>query len=295
MNNENVDIAIIGCGPAGLSAAVNAKVRGKKLAILGSGFCSPKLHKAPHIDNYLGFHSISGEELRQKFLGHIEAMGMKILQNRVTAVVPQDGSFAIQAKDKVFNAKSVILATGISVTKLLPGEQDKLGLGVSYCATCDGRLYTNRKVAVLAYTAEGVEEANYLAQFCEKVYLLPLFKDYHPHLEQIQNKNNIEVIEKQKPAAIEGDMLVSGVKLTDSTLDVEGVFVIREAVLPDQLVPGLEIENGAVKVNRDMSTNIPGLFAAGDNTGQPHQLAKAVGEGQVAALMAVKYLDSLSD
>ncbi len=290
---EYVDIAIIGCGPAGLSAAVNAKVRGKKLAVFGPGMCSPKLHKSPHIDNYLGFYGISGEELRQKFLAHVKAMGIEILQNRVTAVIPQEGRFAVQTKNKVFYAPAVILATGISVAKLLPGEQEKLGLGVSYCATCDGNLFKNRKVAVLAYTAEGVEEANYLAEICEKVYLLPLFKNYQHHLQQVKDNNKIEIIKEQKPLSIEGDLLVSGLKLTDGTLDVEGVFVIRDAVLPEQLVPGLEIVNGAIKVNRDMSTNLPGLFAAGDNTGAPHQLAKAVGEGQVAALMAVKYLDSL--
>ncbi|MEG6615561.1 NAD(P)/FAD-dependent oxidoreductase [Peptococcaceae bacterium 1198_IL3148] len=287
----SVDIAIIGCGPAGLAAAINAKIRGKSLALLGSGFCSPKLHKAPHIDNYLGFHSISGEELRQRFMEHVAAMGIEILNNRVTMVVPQHEGFVIQAKDKVFNAKAVILATGVSVARLLPGEQEKLGLGVSYCATCDGGLYKNRIVAVLGYSEEAIEEANYLSTLCERVIFFPLFKnkfEQNYHL-----KDNIEVIKDSKPLSIEGDMFVSGVKLDDnSLLEVAGVFVIRDAVLPDQLIPGIEIENGAIKVNRDLTTSIPGIYAAGDNTGLPHQINKAAGEGQVAALNAVKYIDS---
>jgi thioredoxin reductase (NADPH) len=287
----NVDIAIIGCGPAGLAAAINAKIRGRSLALLGSGFCSPKLHKAPHVDNYLGFHNISGEELRSKFLEHVKAMGIEVLNNRVTTVITRDdNSFLLQAKEKVFNAKAVILATGVSVAKLLPGEQEKLGLGVSYCATCDGGLYKNRKAAVLGYSPEGVEEANYLATLCEKVYFFPLFKDKADHEHHLDNK--IEVI-KDKPKSIEGDMFASGVKLADdSLLAVDGVFVMRDAVLPDQLIPGIEIENGAIKVNRDLTTSIPGIYAAGDNTGLPHQLNKAAGEGQVAALNAVKYIDS---
>lgn len=289
MDEHNCDIAIIGCGPAGMSAAINARVRGKEIVFLGSEFCTPKLHKAPHINNYLGFHSISGEELRKKFLSHVQAMGIEILKSRVTAIVPQENDFAVQTKEKVYNARAVILATGVGVAQLLPGEEEKLGLGVSYCATCDGGLYKNRRVAVLAYTHEGVEEANYLAEICEKVYLLPLYKENpknHLHVH-----NNVEVIENSKPKSIEGETLVSGLKLEDRTLDVEGVFITRDSVLPDKLVPGLDIEDGAVKINRSLSTNIPGLYAAGDNTGQPHQLAKAVGEGQVAALNAVKYLD----
>ncbi|MTI81057.1 MAG: thioredoxin reductase [Firmicutes bacterium] len=291
MGSVECDIAIIGCGPAGLSAAVNAKVRGKKLVLLGSEFCTPKLHKAPHVDNYLGFHSISGEKLRQKFIDHVKAMGIEIERDRVTAVVPQDNSFTIRARDKVYNANSVILATGVSVTKLIPGEDDKLGLGVSYCATCDGGLYKNRTVAVLSYIPDGVDEANYLADICEKVYLLPLYKGHQDRQAKVNKK--VEVIEGEKPLAIEGDTLVSGVKLEKRTLEVEGVFVIRDAVLPDKLIPGLDIENNAVNINRDLATNITGLYAAGDNTGQPHQLAKAVGEGQVAALNAVKYIDNL--
>ncbi|MBM7855318.1 thioredoxin reductase (NADPH) [Desulfohalotomaculum tongense] len=290
MNETNYEIAIIGCGPAGLSAAINTKVRGKKLVLLGSEFCTPKLHKAPHVNNYLGFHSIGGEELRQKFLGHVKAMGIEILRSRVTGIIPQDDGFAIQARDKIFYARAVVLATGVSVAKLLPGEEEKLGLGVSYCATCDGGLYRNRTVAVLAYSPEGIEEANYLAGICRKVYLLPLCKGSQEMRSKIHEQ--VEVIADQKPLSIEGDNLVSALKLSHRTLEVEGVFIIRDAVLPDKLVPGLEIENGAVKINRDLSTNIPGLYAAGDNTGQPYQLAKAVGEGQVAALNAVKYIDN---
>lgn len=291
---NDVDIAIIGCGPAGLSAAINAKIRGKSLALFGSGFCTPKLHWAPHVDNYLGLPNISGEELRQKFLDHVQKMDIEILNNLVTMVIPQENGFAIQAKDNTFTAKSVIIATGVNVAKLLPGEQDKLGRGVSYCATCDGGLFRDRKVAVLGYTTEGLEEANYLATLCKEVYFFPLFgnkvapEDWH--LDE-----RIKVISDNPPVQIEGEQLVSHLKLKDgSSLEVDGVFVMRDAVLPSQLVPGIGVENNAIKVNRDMSTSIAGIYSAGDNTGLPYQLNKAVGEGQVAALNAVKYIDDKS-
>lgn len=286
---NNVDIAIIGCGPAGLSAAINAKIRGKSLALFGSGFCSPKLHRAPHVDNYLGLPNVSGEELRRKFLAHVTGMGIEILSDLVTMVIPQDDGFAIQVKDHIITAQAVILATGVSVTKLLPGEEEKLGRGVSYCATCDGGLYRDRKVAVLGYSDESVEEANYLATLCQQVYFFPLAN--RTTTRDLPLDEKIEII-NNPPLQIAGEQMVSHLILQDgSKLAVDGVFIIRDAVLPSQLVPGIEIENNAIKVNRDMSTSIAGIFSAGDNTGLPYQLNKAVGEGQVAALNAVKYID----
>jgi thioredoxin reductase (NADPH) len=286
MAENIIDIAIIGAGPAGLSAAVNAKIRNKSIIIFGGE--AERLKKSPRVDNYLGFIEIKGEELVKHYLKHVEHMGIEINDNKVNNVFPMGGTFGISLKNgDLHRAKTVIIATGISNTKYLKGEQELVGKGVSYCATCDGPLYRGKDVALVGYTPEESEaEVNFLAEICNKVYYIPMYK------EEGQVKEQIEII-NQKPVAINGQERVANLELDGSTVEVEGIFIIRETTPVDQLLPGLEIAENAIKVNRDLATNIPGAFAAGDCTGKPWQIAKAVGEGQVAALSAVKYLDEL--
>lgn len=135
---EIYDIAVVGCGPAGLAAALNGQIRRKKMLILGSEFCSPKLHSSPKIENYLGLWAVTGEELRQKFLKHIENAGLKINQDKVTGIYPGEDVFILQSKDTAYQARAVILATGVTTVKPIDKEVEFLGRGVSYCATCDG-------------------------------------------------------------------------------------------------------------------------------------------------------------
>lgn len=290
--NEIFDIAIVGCGPAGLSAAINGANRKKKVAIFGTEFCSPKLHRAPSVENYLGLPNLTGEEMRKRFLGHLNVMKLSINKNKITGVYPEEDGFALQAKDKFYKARTVVLATGVSTVKPIDKEVEYLGRGVSYCATCDGPLYKGKKVIVLAYNREGLEEANYLAELAAEVVLVPVLSEKDAQGVTLEQK--IKVV-KGKPKGIIGEMWATGVALEDQNLSADGIFIIRESVLPDQLVPGLEISNQGIKVDRSGATNIPGVFAAGDCTGAPYQLSKAAGEGQVAALAAVKYLDELKN
>lgn len=285
---KQYDIAIIGCGPAGLSAAVNAGIRRKPAVLFGGELCAPKLHRSPLISNYLGLPDIPGRELREKFLGHIRQFNIPVHQVKVDSVQRDGEVFAVLAGSDVFLARTVILATGVTVLKMLEGEREFIGRGVGYCATCDGPLYKGKNVAVLAHTREGVEDANFLAGFCRKVYFIP-----GKGLDASQLDPGIEVISDDEPQAVLGDGVVSGLKLGGRTLDVDGVFIYRETHLPDQLLPGLEAEDNHIKVNRDCSTSIEGVFAAGDCTGKPYGLSKAVGEGQVAGLNAAGYLDKL--
>lgn len=282
--NQTRDLIIIGCGPAGLSAAVNARAREKDVLVLGGEFCSPKLHASPVVDNYLGFPGIAGKELRQKFLGHAAAMGVEVQRGRADSVYPQDEGFAVTVKTEVYSARTVILATGVTQARYLPGEREFLGRGVSYCATCDGALYRGKDVAVISETAEGEEEADFLSGLCRTVTYLPQYRSPG------NLRSGVRVLE-QKPGAIRGKESVTHLELDGESLPVHGVFIIRKDTPAEQLVPGLEMEGGAIIVDRAMSTNIEGIFAAGDCTGKPHQLAKAVGEGLVAALSAVQYID----
>jgi len=282
---SHYQLAIVGCGPAGMSAALNAKIRNKDFVLLGSEVCSPKLAKAPQIDNYLGFPEIKGEELRQNFFEHLEAMGIEIIPWKVLNVYPGP-PFTLVGNNESFTADAVILATGVSPTKLFPGETEFLGRGVGYCATCDGPLYKGKRVAIISYSQEGEGEANFMAEICSEVYYIPFYKE-------VGKLDSRIILKKARVKEIFGTQMVEKLVLDNEELPVDGVFVLRESLPAEQIVPGLETEKGAIKVNRELETNIPGLFAAGDCAGQPYQINKAVGEGGVAALSAIKYLDEM--
>lgn len=282
---DHYELAIIGCGPAGMSAALNAKIRNRDFVLLGSEFCSPKLSKAPQVENWLGFPEIGGEELRQRFLNHLKEKEIPITQFKVINIYPGP-PYTLVGKDQSFEADAVIIATGVSEGKLFLGEAELLGSGVGYCATCDGPLYKNKQVAIISYNQEGEDEANYMADICSKVYYIPYYK------ETLKLDPRVEV-KKGKVKKIMGDQMVEQLDFGEEQLSVDGVFILRDTLPAEQLVTGLEMEDAAIKVNHKLETSMPGLFAAGDCTGQPYQLIKAAGEGGTAALQAVKYLDNL--
>ena len=196
--------------------------------------------------------------------------------------------FALQLNNsEMVEATSVILASGVVAGKPYTGEENFLGRGVSYCATCDAPLYKGKVVAVVAGSQEEEAEVDFLGEVCEKVYYFPQYKD-EPKL----NSKNIE-IHHEKPVEITGMMKANTLKTDQGEYTVDGVFILRPTQFPGSLVPGLEIAGNAVKVDLQMKTNLAGLFAAGDITGQPYQYIKAAGQGNVAALSAVAYVDEL--
>lgn len=283
MEEKIWDIAVIGCGPAGLSAAINARIRNREILVFGTEVCSPSLQKAPKIINYPGFPSITGEDLRQRFLEHATTLGIEITRKKIDNIYSLGNEFGLMSKQEMFRAKSVIITTGIAHPVYLPGEREFLGKGLGYCATCDGPFFRGKDVAIIAYNAEAEADARYLTEICQRVYYLPLYQE-------IGNLGpDVEVV-NDKPKQILGEATVQGIQLEKRIIPVDGVFIVGSEVPPERLVPGVELVDGHYKVNRDMQTNIPGLFAAGDCTGRPYQLAKAVGEGQVAGLAASKYV-----
>ncbi|KJS19140.1 MAG: thioredoxin reductase [Clostridiaceae bacterium BRH_c20a] len=281
------DILIIGCGPAGLSAAVNATIRNKKAIVYGGEFCSPKLHKAPHINNYLGFWDVSGEELRNNYLNHVQQLDIKIEYQKIDNIYPAGKSFNVVSKGNMIMCNAIIIAVGLQNPKYLPGEEELLGKGVGYCATCDGPLYKGKKVAVIGYNTEAEEEVNFLAGLASQVIYLPLYQG----LGSIDSRVRIL---NERPKALLGTDRLQALETEGETLEIDGLFIIRDSIPPAQLLPGLELEKNAIVVNRKMATNISGVFAAGDCIGSPYQLAKAVGEGAVAGLSAVSYLDEMN-
>lgn len=282
------DIAIIGSGPAGLSAAINAKIRNKTIIMFGNDNLSNKLVKAPSIDNYLGFYDISGDELKDKFKSHIDSMDISIENKRINNIYAMGEYFTIMSGNDMYEATTVILATGVEYTRPIKGEEEFLGRGVGYCATCDAPLYRGKTVTIIGYNKEAEEEADFVSEVAEKVYYIPMYKD------AVKVNENIEIVAK-KPLEIVGEEKVSSIKTDDGELETDGVFVLKDSISPGQLVPGLEIEDGHIKVDREMKCNIPGCFAAGDCVGKPYQYIKSAGEGNIAALSAVKYIDTLKN
>ena len=283
---ERYDIAIIGTGPAGLSAAITATIRNKKVLLLGSRDLSGKLNKAHEIQNYLGFPAVKGEDLAAAFQKHIADMGISITEKRVSAVYAMGDYFALQAGEDMVEATAVILATGVVQGKPLPGEEELLGRGVSYCATCDAPLYRGKTAAVIGYSPREEAEAAFLSEVCTEVLYFPVYK------EETDLPASVRVI-REKVTGVENQDGKRLVRTAEGTYTVDGVFILREAVSPGQLVPGLPTEGPHVTVNRKMEAGIPGVFACGDIVGTPYQYIKSAGEGNVAALSAVSYLDGL--
>lgn len=286
------DIAIIGSGPAGLSAAINAKIRNKTMIMFGNDNLSNKLVKAPSIDNYLGFYDISGDELKDKFKSHIDSMDISIENKRINNIYAMGEYFAIMSGNDMYEATTVILATGVEYTRPIKGEEEFLGRGVGYCATCDAPLYRNKKVAVIGYNEESKEEANFLSELTSKTYFIPMYKKENLMRSSDNLDESIEIIH-DRPVQIDGDKLVNKISFKENHIEVDGVFVIKDSTAPSTLIPGIEIDGIHIKVDNNMKTNIEGCFAAGDCVGKPYSYIKAAGQGQIAALNAVYYLDKL--
>ena len=278
------DIAIIGGGPAGLSAALTARIRGKKVALFEHLDFSRKLQRAHDVDNYLGMPHRTGTDIMREMADHALAHEPDVIREKVISVFPGKKDFTIACKEEMYTARTVILATGVTSGALFEGEKDLLGKGVSYCATCDGMFFRGKTVAVISYGKEGEADAAYLANLCKEVYYLPQYRD-----EMNLRADNI-IVENVMPRRIEGENKTEKLITSKGEMHVDGVFIIRESDPVENLVRGLRLDGTHIAVDRQMRTNINGLYACGDCTGKPYQVSKAVGEGLVAALSAVEYL-----
>ena len=285
MADQIFDVAIIGAGPAGLSAALTARVRNKSVALFEHMDFSPKLQKAHAINNYPGLPSTPGKDLMKQFADHALAAGPTLIKEKVTNVFAGD-TFTLLTPNDTYEAKTIVLAIGVSNSAMLTGEKDLVGKGVCYCATCDGMLYRDKPVAVIAYTEEGEHDADFLGEICPVVYFIPQYKtEYQPKQPTIQ-------VLKARPQAVLGTDEVTGLTTDAGELKVDGIFILRQSDPAETLLPELEMDGPFVKVNRDQATNVPGVYAAGDCTGKPWQIARAVGEGLTAVLNAIGYIYS---
>ncbi len=266
----NYDTVIIGGGPAAVSAALTLRARNKSAAIVTGGVDDIPLSRSHKIANYPGMPDISGRDMLLAMESQAAQAGAEIIRGRATSVLDMGGSFGVAVGNDYYMAKTVILCTGVKAGSLFPGEKELLGRGVSYCVTCDGMLYKGKDVCLVGFTSDTNAEAELLRGMGCRVELFT---------------------EKRAKYAVEGEDAVTALRVDDRLYPCQAVFILRSSTAPDTLLEGLEMNGAHIRADADRKTSIPGVFAAGDCIGAPYQVAKAVGDGNVAALSAAKYME----
>ena len=270
MDDFTCDILVLGAGPGGISAALTARARGRRVAVISNPSGTSSLARAQKIENYPGLGGMSGAALLAAMEKDLREQDIPLVTARVTAAMPMGERFMVSAGQDVYSAGALILATGAAQPKPYPGEAELLGRGVSYCATCDGMLYRGKTVAVIGLSGEAPAEAEFLRSIGCRV----------------------EYFDKARAKSYElrGEGQVTALLADGVEYPIDGVFILRDTVAASLLLPGLNMDSGHIATDGAMKTNIPGVFAAGDCTGRPYQIAKAAGEGNIAALSADAYI-----
>jgi alkyl hydroperoxide reductase subunit F len=299
------DLIIIGGGPAGITAGIYAARQKLNTLLITKDFGGQVAKKAVAIENYPGFEEISGIELIGKFKKHLKGQEVEIREEEVTGVEKTKGHFFIStAKNNKFDAKALIAASGAEPRHLgVPGEEELTGKGVSYCAVCDGPLFSGKTVAVIGGGNSGFETALFLVNLAEKIYILEYgsgVKADKENQEAVKKSGKVEIITEAAVKEIRGDSFVNSIVYQDrqsqkeKTLSLEGVFVEIGYKPSSSFIKNLVDlnENKEIEVDKETyQTKTPGLFAVGDvNVGKFKQIVIACGEGAKAALAAFNYL-----
>ena len=280
-----VDILIVGGGPAGISAALTAHSRGRSVLVFSNPFETNPLARAARVTNYPGMDTVTGQAMLEAMTNQLRAQDIPLAVCKVVQAVNMGDRFVCAAGSEVYEGRSLILAVGHMPKASIAGESKYLGRGVSYCATCDGMLYRGRTVAVLGFGGEAPKEAAFLASIGCKV----LFFGKKDRPDSLPDGMEFHRAVQYK---IQGDgSRVTGVEADGYLYPVDGVFLLRDSMVADSLLPGLSMNEGHILTDSAMAASVPGVFAAGDCVGKPYQVAKAVGDGNIAALSADRWLD----
>ena len=291
------DLIIIGAGPAGLTSAIYAKRAGLSVKVFEELTPGGQAAVTPEIENYPGMKKVSGSDFAISLFEQATELGAEIEFERVVKIENAEGGKKVITDGGEYFSKTVIIANGAKRRKLeIPGEDEFSGRGVSYCATCDGAFFKDKTVAVIGGGNTALEDALYLANICEKVYLVHRrdeFRAVKNLVERVVNNEKIEILYSQSPTEIKGDNKVSSLVLQEGVeLLVDGVFVAI-GLKPDneRFENIVELENGYIKAGEDCRTSCDGIFAAGDTrTKSLRQIVTATSDGAIAATGAIELL-----
>jgi thioredoxin reductase (NADPH) len=304
MSETVYDVIILGGGPAGLTAGIYTSrqglntllIEGKKLGGRASG---------PHrIENFPGFpEGLTGTELMDRFIEQTRKFGVEFKQETVVGLSDMGDTKFVQARGGFYQSRAVVITTGIQRKSMnIPGELEFRGRGVGYCVICDGPFYKDQPVAIVGSGKDAVEDALRLVDTVSKIYVIPGsggFKEGIEELEELTEHEKIDVLDRVDIESIEGDQVVTHVKLKNGPverLNVNGVFIILDHVGTSDIIrdSGIETdEGGYIKVDMEQGTNIEGIYAAGDCVRGGMQIVTAAGDGGKAGLAAFRYVNAL--
>lgn len=289
------DIIIVGAGPAGLTAAIYALRGNKKVLVLESRTYGGQIVNASKIENYPGIQEISGFDYATALYNQVTSLGGEIKFEEVTKI---EKDKSIITTSNTYQAKSVIIATGAENKRLgVPKEQEFVGKGVSYCATCDGNFYRNKTVAVVGGGNTALEDAIYLSNIVEKVYLIhrrDSFRGEDAYVEELKNKDNVEFILNSNVVGLNGENLLESIEVETegkkNTLNVNGLFIaVGQKPNNDRFSNVVELDNGYIASTDGVHTSTTGIYVAGDTRVKDlRQLTTAVSDGAIAATTAMK-------
>ena len=301
-----VDICIIGAGTAGLTAAIYARRAGKSVLVLEKNNYGGQIVTASEIENYPGIKNISGYNFATDLYNQASELGMKLEYDLASGITAEDGHFTVHGNMADYDALSVIVAVGVKRRKLkVPGEEKFAGIGVSYCATCDGAFFRNKAVAVIGGGNTAFDDALYLSNYCSEVYLIhrrDTFRGENSKLDMIKSKQNVKIIVNAMILSVNGSDRVASVSYRENNtgnireINVEGVFVaVGQEPDTDFIKDKIELINGGYVVSDEScQTGISGIFVAGDcRDKEIRQLTTAAADGTVAALAACRFLDEI--
>ena len=297
------DVVIIGAGPAGLAAGIYGKRAGYSTVILDtSSISGGQILNTYEIDNYPGIPGASGEELADLMRKHCEKLGVEFLRGRVSSIIDKGETKELVTKKDTFEARAVIVATGATSRMLgCPGEEEFSGMGVSYCATCDGAFFKEKVVAVVGGGDVALEDALYLSRFCSKVYLIHRRDEFRGAFvlqNQVKAKDNIEIIYDSTVEAINGEDCVKSItvknKKTENVTEllVSGIFIAVGTDPNTKNIAGLPDmdEKGYIIADETGESSISGIFAAGDvRTKKLRQVITATSDGANAIASIERY------
>ena len=294
------DLIIVGCGPAGMTAAIYARRAGKNVLVFEAKAYGGQIANASVVENYPGVEKTTGFELATKMYEQIKKLGAEVKFEMVKRITKDK---KVITDNNEYSAKAIILATGAENRRLnLPNEVEFIGKGVSYCASCDGNFFKGKDVAVVGGGNTALEDANYLASLCNKVYLIhrrESFRGDDSLVNEIKADNNVEVIMNSNVIALEGDEVLNSIVVEDSEgnsrkLDISGLFIaVGQQPKNELFADVIELtEKGYIDTKDGVHTNIDGIYVAGDTREKTlRQLTTAVSDGSIAATTAIKEME----